>query len=105
MTSFCYQKAFVDNNLSSQCSSLATEAVGGWQNSQGLKDSCENGDKDESNVVVPLVCVQLVQGFKLLPQQGTKVKVQTQGEYTTTGKTFIVEPDPCMAELGLSMET
>jgi len=41
---------------------------------------------------------------KLLPQQDTKVRVQTQGDYTTR-KTFVVEPDPCMAGLGLSMET
>jgi len=30
--------------------------------------------------------------------------VQAQVQYTT-GKTFVVEPDPCMAELGLSIET
>jgi len=59
--------------------------VEGSRESTVLKDSCEAGsrDKDDSDVVVPLVCMQLVQGVKLLPQQGTKVRVQTQGDYTT----------------------
>ena len=71
--------------------------------SNTLKDHCEVGNDDKGDVVVPLVRVQLVQGVKLLPQQGTKVQVQAQGK-CTTGKTFVVELDPCMAELGLSME-
>ena len=77
--------------------------VEGSRESNTSKDHCVVGNDDKGDIVVPLVRMQLVQGVKLLPQQGIKVQVQAQGE-CTTGKTFVVEPDPCMAELGSSME-
>jgi len=107
MTSFYYQKAFVDSwGYHSNVHPSRQKQVEGSRESKVLKDSCGagSGDKDDSDIVVPLVHVQLVQGVKLLLQQGTKVRVQTQGDYTTR-KTFVMEPDPCMAELGLSVET
>ena len=66
--------------------------------------STDSVDNDgEGNVVVPTVRIQLETGVKLLPQHGTKVRIQTQGD-CETAKTFLVEPDSLIADLGLSIE-
>ena len=66
--------------------------------------NCRDNVKDgKDDVVVPMVRVGLVQGVKLLPQQGMRIQVQTQGDYGQT-RTFLVEPDSHMADLGLSVE-
>ena len=39
----------------------------------------------------------------MLPQQGTRIQVQKQGD-SGNAKTFVVEPDPRMADMGLSVE-
>ena len=50
-----------------------------------------------------MVHVRLVQGVKLLPHQGTRIEVQEQGD-SGNAKTFLVEPDPHMADMGLLVE-
>ena len=57
------------------------------------------------DVIVPTVRVQLVQTVKLLPQQGTRIQVQTQGaQDCENAKTFLVEPDSNLTDFGLSVE-
>ena len=77
----------------------------GNKNEEKEKDStCRvNGKDSEDDVVVPMVRVRLVQGVKLLPHQGTWIEVQKQGDSGNT-KTFLVEPDPHMADMGLLVE-
>ena len=77
----------------------------GNKNEEKEKNSaCRDNDKDsKDDVVVPMVRVRLVQGVKLLPQQGTRIQVEKQGD-SGNAKTFLVEPDPRMADMGLSVE-
>ena len=66
--------------------------------------TCRDNDKySEHDVVVPIVHVRLVQGVKLLPQQGTQIEVQKQGD-SGNAKTFLVEFDPRMEDMGLLVE-
>ena len=75
------------------------------KNEEKEKNSAyRDNDKDsKDDVVVPMVRVRLVQGVKLLPQQATRIQVQKQGD-SGNAKTFLVEPDPHMADMGLSVE-
>ena len=50
-----------------------------------------------------MVHVRLVQGVKLLPQQGTQIAVQKQGD-SGNAKTFLVKLDARMADMGLLVE-
>ena len=69
-----------------------------------MEDStCRVNGKDSGDDVVPMVRVRLVQGVKLLPHQGTRIEVQEQGD-SGNAKTFLVEPDPHMADMGLLVE-